>query len=91
MPQPYVIARAFGGKPLKRVSIHRKDGLIYLSHPDLVEDVATGESHPVGFPSYEVYHFDPIEFSALEMEWTMTGATTAAAWRKLKRINEGTG
>jgi hypothetical protein len=81
-----VIARAFGGEPLRRVAVKCDHGLIYLAHPDFIEAVERGDSHPVGFPERDVYAYDAASFSVLEMEWRETGATTTAQWAKLMQF-----
>jgi hypothetical protein len=85
MENDLVIARGFQGKPLKRVAMGRRKGLVYLANPALLAAIRAGESEPVGFPATDVFAFDDNEFAALEREWEARGSVAPAAWATLSR------
>jgi hypothetical protein len=80
-----VIARGYGGQPLKRVAVQAREGLIYIANPAVVGAVNSGDSHPIGFPASDVYNFDETAFNALVMEWEERGETDRGLWSKLTR------
>lgn len=50
-----VIARDADSKPLIRVALDRRHGLIYLANPKLLDAIRRGDSEPVGFPERDVF------------------------------------
>jgi hypothetical protein len=80
----FVIVRAFGGEPLKRVVVNIGEKLVYIANPDLLSRVQSGESSAVGFPPNDVYIYEDIAFSRLASEWGETGQTKS--WNLLKRL-----
>jgi hypothetical protein len=80
----FVIVRAFGGEPLRRVVVNIGERLIYIANPDLLERVNSGESSAVGFPPDDVFDFDDKAFSALRSEWNEKGHTKL--WSSLRRF-----
>lgn len=84
-----VLARASGGKPLKRILMGVGDRVFYLANPDRIAAVEAGDSDPVGFPREDVFEFDDRVFSALADQWARRRATDPATWHQLKRYELG--
>jgi hypothetical protein len=85
MQRDVVIARAFGGEPLKRVAVGETRGSIYIANPLAIKAVEEGRSNAIGFPAEDVYVFDESIFCALEMEWRESNRTSVALWAKLRQ------
>jgi hypothetical protein len=86
MDNQVVIARAFRGEPLKRVVVTAASGAVYVANPDLLDEVNSGNSTPVGFPSYDIYQFDKAIFLDLVRQWTENGDTKSHTWEKLRQF-----
>jgi hypothetical protein len=80
-----VIARAWGGEPIRRVALEQGKDVVYLANPDRIEAIRAGESAPVGFPREDVFEFDEGVFSTLVDQWASQRATDPAIWAKLRR------
>lgn len=81
----FVIARAFGGKPIKRVLVDTSPAIAYLANPAFLDRVETGESSVVGFPLEDVYQYDPQCFSEMVDLWKR--GNKELPWNKLRRLN----
>ncbi len=77
-----VIARAYGGEPLKRIATGVGKGLVYVANPALLRALETGESLPVGFPDRDVFEFDPEAYRALAGEWARSRKIDGQMWSK---------
>lgn len=78
-----VIARAYGGEPLKRVAVHKFKGLTYISNPLSLHESA--DQSGVGFPEKDVFLFDETAFQTLAEQWESNGKTDPQVWARLKR------
>lgn len=76
-----VIARAYGGEPLKRVATEIQGCLVYISNPAWCT-----ESGDVGFPQQDVFVYDEDVFLALCQQWEQGGKTSPAMWGRFKRL-----
>jgi hypothetical protein len=85
-PDP-VIVRAFGGEPLKRVAYKKGQRLIYVSRQDLYEKILDGEKMPIGFPTDDVFEFDPMLFKGLRYAFIHKTRDLTGLWAKCKRYN----
>jgi len=64
-----VIARAYGGQPLRRMALKSGKNCVYLANPDNLASVESGDSFPVGFPREDVFLFDSIAYEILRVQW----------------------
>jgi hypothetical protein len=78
----FVVARAAGGEPLKRVAVEARGVTVYLANPDLLDRIETGESVAVGFLLEDVYTFDSIVFSEMVALWDE--GMRKLPWNRLK-------
>jgi len=61
-----VLARAFEGKPLRRIVWEEKGEIVMIFHPDYYERALRGEdARPIGFPAEDVFEFDEALFKSL--------------------------
>ena len=65
-----VIARAYGGEPLKRVATQAQKCLVYILNP-----MCHSESGGVGFPIQDVFIYDEDIFLTLCHQWGREGKT----------------
>ncbi len=84
MTHPIVIARAFEGKPLKRIALNRANGLVYVADEDRIPAIEAGESWPVGFPMEDIYIYKTNTYENLMTEWEENGATRQESWSCLR-------
>jgi hypothetical protein len=87
MASDFVIARAMGGEPIKRVVIESGERVIYIAAPDKLAAVETGESEPVGFPKEDVFYYETNTYNTLRAQWDSNGKTDSAVWIGLRRYN----
>lgn len=83
---PLVLARAHGGRPLKRLAIGEGARVWYLLNPDAADDPARLEEGGVGFPKEDCFVWDAAAFARLEDVYAKTGATAGAEWDDLTRF-----
>lgn len=83
MDEPVVIARAYGGEPLRRIAVRMGRGCIYLVNPASLEAVRLGESSPIGFPESDVFYFNSDTYEKLCAEWASARVTSQETWRAL--------
>lgn len=81
-----VIARGYGGQPLKRKALKIGRGYAYLANPENLKSVETGDTSPVGFPIEDVFLFNSRAYATLSAEWSEQSATNPSTWRGLKLI-----
>ncbi len=74
-----VLVRADLGKPLERIVVGDGRRVIYLSRPDLCDQVIA-EGSGVGFPREDVFYFDASLFNDLLNEWKTSGRTQPETW-----------
>lgn len=56
-----VLARAYGGEPLRRVVWDRRQDKIMLINPDYYEEaIRLGEVRSIGFPEEDVFTYDEL-------------------------------
>jgi hypothetical protein len=79
-----VIARAYGGEPLRRFALKSGKYCVYLANPENLASVESGDSSPVGFPNEDVFLFDSMAYDDLVSEWTSQSATNPRSWQRLK-------
>jgi hypothetical protein len=84
MNRNMVIARAFGGRPLRRIIMGSQSGLAYLAAPEAVLRIESGDLFAVGFPKRDVFRFDETAFQQLELEWRAIKRTNNSSWAKLE-------
>jgi hypothetical protein len=56
--------------------------VIYLANPDKVAAVQAGYSFPVGFPTEDVFDFDPELYDRLRSQWDRDGRTDPQLWNE---------
>ena len=82
-----IIARASRGEPLHRVAVDQANGLVYITTPDRVAAVGTGEWDPTGFPKEDIFFFDSGTYKILRAQWEHGGRTDSALWQRLSRYS----
>ena len=80
---PFVIVRAFRGQPLRRVVQTASKKAVFVRNP------ASGDGGSVGFPSGDVFVFEPALFDALEQSFTVHGTVPAYLWAKAVPFEAG--
>lgn len=80
----FVLVRAWGGEPLKRVVISASRALVYAANPESLARIASGETDPVGFPVVDVFEFDEERFAALAVTWKTVQRTEPPQWEGLQ-------
>lgn len=81
----YVIAKAYGGEPLRRIATGHAHGLTYVVNPEAVENAEVAPLSGVGFPDAAVFAFDESLFVQLRVAWE---SRAAAALKDLWRMAE---
>ena len=82
-----VIARAFRGEPLSRVAVHHENGLVYITTPDRIDAVKTGDWSPTGFPEEDIFLYNSDTYKELRAQWELERKTSPQSWRGLCRYN----
>lgn len=80
-----VIARAYGGQPLRRFAVGVGKSCVYLANPESLSSLESGDTTPVGFPLEDVFAFDSMAYVTLSAEWAEQSKTKPESWRGLKR------
>jgi hypothetical protein len=88
MAYPLVLARAYGGEPLRRFVIQTTDRAVFLVNPDFLAAVEAGERGPAGFPIEDVFEFDAELYARLRVQWEREGRTDDALWRSAQPYSE---
>lgn len=84
MIRTLVIARAYGGEPIKRVAMGVGPRVVYLANPDRVAAVESGTSAPVGFPEEDVFQFEENIYRRLTAQWAAHPNLMREAWSALE-------
>ena len=83
MEPTIVIARAWGGEPVRRTAVEYDGGAVYIVNPDQLDAWKAGETRPAGFPAEDVFEFNEAVFGALNEQWMRHRATDPATWQQL--------
>jgi len=78
-----VIVRAFEGCPLKREVIWSDRQHVYLVNPEMIEALERGETHPIGFPTEDVFIYTSESYDTLMRIWNNIGSVPDATWQQL--------
>ena len=87
MKGDYVIAKAFGGRPLTRRVWEATSETVYICTDERYGELLDGKEncHPIGFPREYVFEYDSGMASELESQWRLT----PELWDNLAVWNEG--
>lgn len=64
-----VIAKAYGGEPLRRIATGHQRGLTYVVNPHVVENSDVEPLSGVGFPDSAVFRFDDNLYGEMRTAW----------------------
>jgi hypothetical protein len=75
-----VIVRGFGGRPLVRRVLSHTQTVSFVCRDEHYNQIVAGVRQPpmVGFPSRDVFEFDPGASDVLLRQWETTGSTPPA-------------
>lgn len=77
----FVIARAYGDEPLRRIATGHARGLTYLVNPEAVENSEVEAMSGVGFPDSAVFVYEDKLFNRLRLAWeNQDQAALAELW-----------
>jgi hypothetical protein len=76
----FVLVRAFLGEPLKRVVIRSDAQRVYVANPDLLSEVEQGRSHPIGFPSQDVFIYNSDSYNTILSLWHKFEVVSYREW-----------
>jgi hypothetical protein len=83
-----VIVRAFGGKPLERLVVERRELKVFICHPETYDACQRGEAFPVGFPRHDVFLFDERLFSRLKSALRRGDGNISNIWAECQPLIE---
>lgn len=74
-----VLARGFGGQPMKRDVISVGKSLVFLANPDRIERNGP-DAGGVGFPREDVFEYDEALAVRLQVQWQADRRTDPVLW-----------
>ena len=85
----FVIAKAYGDEPLRRIATGHQRGLTYVVNPEAVENSGIEPMSGVGFPDSAVFAFDEPLFNRLRQAWEHQNNTALAdLWREAEPLTQ---
>ncbi|MDB5734501.1 MAG: hypothetical protein JWN16_1138 [Alphaproteobacteria bacterium] len=81
-----VIARGYGGEPLRRVAVDGAKRVIYITTEDGLPMVLDGKREPTGFPKEDIFLFNSDVYKKLREQWDDSGTTDPLVWRSLSQF-----
>lgn len=83
-----VLARAYGDRPLDRVTVGRDGSVVFIADPTVDKAVRNTIGEGVGFPAKFVFEFDAALYDSLRAAWASKDQMRLSAlWGDAKPIS----